>query len=206
MFEWTEKNGPKKLATLSEEDIIKNFMLGKADGEYTVAPPKSFTYNSKTYTPVSFLKNYLKFDAEQLQTKGLPGKLSIVKGTYTELDFKKFIGEVNANLKAGISMPISLGVDTSRLVAGTFQAAGKKPYKRDAGHIMLIVGPIKKPLNAANDKDYIIVKNSYGTGPASTSDGLFLIELGYLKAQAAAADTMAPQFIGPRQAGKAPSL
>lgn len=205
MFEWTQRNGSDKLASLSEDDIIKLFMIGNKPGEYTVAPPKSFTYKGKSYTPLSFLKDYLKFDPEQLQTKGLPGTLPLAKGTYAELNFKQFIDEVNANLKAGISMPIALGIDTSRLVAGTFQAAGKAPYKRTYGHIMLIVGPIKKPIQADNDKDYIIVKNSYGTGVNSTSDGLYLIELGYLKAQAAAPNTLSPQFIGPRQAGKEPS-
>ncbi len=206
MFEWTKKNGGEKLNSLSEDDIIKHFMIGKASGEYTAAPPKSFTYKGKTYTPLSFLKDYLKFDPQQIQTKGFPGNLIHVKGTYAELSLKQFIDEVNANLKAGISMPIAVGVDVSRLVGGTFQAEGKAPFQRAGGHIMLIVGPVKKPINAANDKDYIIVKNSYGIGEKSTSDGLYLIEIGYLKAQAAAPDTIAPLFSGPKTAGKVPSL
>lgn len=206
MFEWTKKNGGEKLKTLSEDDIIKLFMIGKASGEYTAAPPKSFTYKGKTYTPLSFLKDYLKFDPQQIQTKGLPSNLTGVKGTYAELSIKQFIDEVNANLKAGISMPIALGVDMSRLVGGTFQAEGQAPFQRLGGHIMLIVGPVKKPINADNDKDYIIVKNSYGIGDKSTSDGLFLIEVGYLKTQAAAPNTIAPMFNGPKTAGKVPSL
>lgn len=158
-----------------------------------------------TYTPQSFLKDYLRFNADAVKTKGIPAKNGLLKGTFTEVSLQQFVDEVNSKLKSGISFPLGIGIDQSRNVGGIFQAEGSQPFQLGGGHVMLVVGPIKKPIDAKNDKDYIIVKNSWGADiKTTTSDGLYMIEIGYLKKQLEAQNSLPILYISPEKAGQGP--
>ena len=81
-------------SVLSKQPISNNWMDGyvKILDDNLGAPPKEFTYNGKTYTPVSFAKDVLHFDADDY--------LSLTSFTH-EPYYKPFILQVPDNFANG---------------------------------------------------------------------------------------------------------
>ena len=212
------KKGKAYLHTMSEADIINEIMISTDPAGYTSAPPQSFTFRGKIYTPQSFLKDFLKIDPTALTVKAVYSERQQARPSNVEqVTLEQFIKDADENLKAGIPLPFRVDIDNTRLILGTFSkngaqpaAKGKRPapFSSSGGHVMVFVGPTKNMLSESKDEDRFIIKNSWGAGfdPTSPtpSDGLYLMEIGYLKAMLESGYYLAALM--PKQAGKAPFL
>ncbi len=208
--------GKSYLETMSEDDIIKEVMVSPDPSGYTAAPPTSFTFKGKTYTPRSFLKDYLKVDPSALTVKVVYPELEESRASNVDqLSLSQFISYVNRNLAAGIPMPFRVDIDIDRLSQGVFTtvplaSAGTPPpaFTSIGGHLMLLIGPTRQPLDATENQDRLIVKNSWGSSLANPSllpsDGLYLMEIGYIREM-----LKEGYFLGalmPKVIGKAPFI
>ncbi len=251
------------LKGMSEPDLVQQMMLSRYNVNFASEPPQSFTYEGKTYSPQSFLTDFLLIDVNALVTKNISPNPAINSASYAiSTDLSTFYADANSNLHAGIAMPIAVGISTNRLTNGTFTSAASntkyiemsqhqvelakkqiaefgakngapkntsdpyyseyikakdfldhfdaKGWNNDSGHAMLLVGPVKSTIQTGSDTDRLILKNSsgisiYGANDplGLTSDGLYLIEQGYLKLSA---QNYRVSYISPKTPGVAPFL
>lgn len=164
---------------ITVEEIIRDVLL--APGAWPSEPPRSFTFEAATYSPLSFLAK-LKFDA------GLFKPVTVE----TPADLTKLIAASKRALVRGLTVPLGFPVNFDRLKADRFTGVGVNlnnhaNFFRDGGHAVLIddfinVGgregaiPLAEALTEflkpPTDLDYLVFKNSWGKEAETNEAGI----------------------------------
>lgn len=167
--------------------------LSKLFGSRPIAPNEKFEYKGKVYTPISFLKEELKFDRDDYE--------AIELYESGPENFEVAIQKVKVSLMSGVSVPI--GVTTFDGVGSTVWDTNScgSDCTVNGGHAMLVTDFKTEggeygmmPLNDVdsifnNSLESLMVKNSWGlyglnqNGQASTNDysGYNILNLSFLK-------------------------
>ncbi|MCX6111289.1 MAG: hypothetical protein NTZ90_16965 [Proteobacteria bacterium] len=152
-----ETKGLDYLKGLSEPDIINELMISRYNVNFLHAPPSSFDYEGRTYTAQSFLTDYLMIDVNALTVKMFKSD-GALPSNVTGADLPTFYSDVNANLQAGIAVPVALAVVVNRWYKGEIAT---NPINQDQ------VAKEQKELNDAQAKVSAYLQTHNGVEPSS---------------------------------------
>jgi hypothetical protein len=110
-----ERNGLDSLRNLSEDDIAHQILLSRFEMNFVKAPPTSFEFSGKKFTPSSFVKEELKIDVNALVAKNVSNQKFFKSHNSNNVDFKTFLSDVETNYLSNISTPIISPLSYNRI-------------------------------------------------------------------------------------------